>query len=75
LIWATENPLKFWSLSTVLFWQISAIICVCFSIAFFLSSFDHRTFGGNCYNSICFICGGFELKPEAKGVNSLLCLH
>jgi hypothetical protein len=31
-------------LSAVLFWQISATICVCLSIAFFLSSFDHRTF-------------------------------
>jgi hypothetical protein len=35
---------KNWSLSAVLFWQISATICVCLSIAFFLSSFDHRTF-------------------------------
>jgi hypothetical protein len=45
LISATENPLKNRSLSAVLFWQISATICVCLSIAFFLSSFDHRTFG------------------------------
>jgi hypothetical protein len=35
---------KNWSLSAVLFWQISATICVCLSIAFFLSSFDHETF-------------------------------
>jgi hypothetical protein len=27
-----------------LFWQISATICVCLSIAFFFSSFDHETF-------------------------------
>jgi hypothetical protein len=28
-----------------MFWQISANVCVCRSIAFFLSSFDHGTFG------------------------------
>jgi hypothetical protein len=44
LIWATENPLKIWPLSAVLFWQISANIYVCRFIAFFLSSFDHGTF-------------------------------
>jgi hypothetical protein len=44
-IWATEGPQKNQPLSAVLFWQISATICVCLSIAFFLSSFDHRTFG------------------------------
>jgi hypothetical protein len=44
-IWATENPLKIRSLSAVLFWQISANICVYRSIAFFFSSFDHETFG------------------------------
>jgi hypothetical protein len=43
-IWVTENPRKNRSLLAVLFWQISATICVCLSIAFFLSSFDHRTF-------------------------------
>jgi hypothetical protein len=45
LIRATENPLKNQPLSAVLFSQISATICVCLSIAFFLSSFDHGTFG------------------------------
>jgi hypothetical protein len=45
LIWATEHPLKIRPLSAILFWQISANICVCRFIAFFLSSFDHRTFG------------------------------
>jgi hypothetical protein len=44
-IWATENSLKILPLSAILFWQISAIICVCRFIAFFLSSFDHGTFG------------------------------
>jgi hypothetical protein len=46
LIWAIEDPLKNRPLSAVLFWQISATICVCLSIAFFFSSFDHGTFGG-----------------------------
>jgi hypothetical protein len=45
LIWATENPRKNQPLSAVLFWHISATICVCLSIAFFFSSFDHETFG------------------------------
>jgi hypothetical protein len=44
-IWATADPRKNWPLSAVLFWQISATICVCLSIAFFLNSFDHETFG------------------------------
>jgi hypothetical protein len=39
------KPLKNQSLSAVLFWQISATIHFCRFIAFFLSSFDHRTFG------------------------------
>jgi hypothetical protein len=43
-IWATEDFQKNQSLSAVLFWQISSTICVCLSIAFFLSSFDHGTF-------------------------------
>jgi hypothetical protein len=43
-IWATEGPRKNRPLSAVLFWQISATICVCLPIAFFLSSFDHGTF-------------------------------
>jgi hypothetical protein len=66
LIWATKNTRKIRSLSAVLFWQISATICVCLSIAFFFSSFDHRTFWGSCYSSICIICGVFEFKPEPK---------
>jgi hypothetical protein len=43
-IWATEGPRKNRPFSAVLFWQISATVCVCLSIAFFLSSFDHETF-------------------------------
>jgi hypothetical protein len=45
LIWATENPWKNRPLLVVLFWQIPATICVCLSIAFFLSYFDNGTFG------------------------------
>jgi hypothetical protein len=45
LIWATENPRKNRPLSAILFWQISTTICVCLSIAFFFTSFDHRNFG------------------------------
>jgi hypothetical protein len=45
LIWATENPSTIRPLSAVLFWQISATIRFCRFIAFFLSSFDHGTFG------------------------------
>jgi hypothetical protein len=45
LIWVIENPLKNRPLSAVLFWQISATIRFCRIIAFFLSSFDHGTFG------------------------------
>jgi hypothetical protein len=44
LIWATEGPQKNRPLSAVLFWQISATICVCLLIAFFLSYFEHGTF-------------------------------
>jgi hypothetical protein len=74
LIWAIENPQKNWPLSAVLFWQISATICVCLLIAFFFSSFVHGTFWGSCYSSVCFICGGFEFETEPKRVDSLLCL-
>jgi hypothetical protein len=73
-IWATENPLKNRPLSAVLFWQISATICVCLSIALF-EFFWSQNFWGSCYCSKCFICGGFELKPEPKRVDLLLCLH
>jgi hypothetical protein len=44
-IWEIENPQKNRPLSAVLFGQISGTICVCLSIAFFLSSFDRGTFG------------------------------
>jgi hypothetical protein len=75
LIWATENPLKNWSLSAVLFWQISATICVCLSIAFLLSSFDPGTFWGSCYSSRCFNMWCSWVKILTKRVDLLLCLH
>jgi hypothetical protein len=41
---SNRKPSKNRSLAAVLFWQISATICVCLSIAFFFSSFDPGTF-------------------------------
>jgi hypothetical protein len=35
---------------------------------FFFEFFWSRNFWGSCYSSICFICDGFRLKPEAKRV-------
>jgi hypothetical protein len=43
-IWATEGPRKIRPLTAILFWQISATICICLSIAFFFSFFNHGTF-------------------------------
>jgi hypothetical protein len=62
-IWATEGPRKNWPLSAVLFWQISSTICVCLSIAFFLSSFDHGTFG----EVAKVVYALYVVKPEPKG--------
>jgi hypothetical protein len=33
---------------------------------FLFEFFWSRNFWGSCYSSICFICGGFRLKPKAK---------
>jgi hypothetical protein len=33
---------------------------------FLFEFFWSRNFWGSCYSSTCFICGGFELKPEQK---------
>jgi hypothetical protein len=74
-IWATENPLKNRYLSAVLFWPISATICVCLSIAFFLSSFDPGTFWEIFYSSICFHMWCAWVKIWTKRVDLLLCLH
>jgi hypothetical protein len=65
-IWATEDPQKNWSLPAVLFWQISATICVCLSIAFFLSSFDHRTFEEAATVAYALMGVILELKTESK---------
>jgi hypothetical protein len=75
LIWATEKPWKYRPLSAVLFWQISATICVCLSIAFFLSSFDHGTFGevDTVVYALYVVVLSWNLNQ--KGVDSLLCLH
>jgi hypothetical protein len=75
LIWATENPRKNWPLSAVLFWQISATICVCLSIAFFLSSFDHGTFGKVATVVYTLYVVVLSWNLNQKGVDSLLCLH
>jgi hypothetical protein len=75
LIWATENPLKIGHLLAVLFWQISTTICVCLSIAFFLSSIDHGTFGevATVVYALYVVVLIWNLKQ--KGIDSLLCLH
>jgi hypothetical protein len=75
LIWATENPRKNRPLSAVLFWQISATICVCLSIAIFLSSFDHGNFGevATVVYALYVVVLSWNLKQ--KGFNSLLCLQ
>jgi hypothetical protein len=73
LIWATENPLKILPLSAVLFWQISANIYVCRFIAFFLSSFDHRTIGevATVVYTLHVVVLSWNLKQ--KRVDSMLC--
>jgi hypothetical protein len=68
LIWATEGPRKNRPLSTVLFWQISATICVCFSIAFFLSFFYHGTFGEVATVVYAFYVVVLSLKLNQKGL-------
>jgi hypothetical protein len=74
-IWANRKPSKNQPLFAVLFWQISATICVCLSIAFFLSSFDHGTFEevATVLYALYVVVLSWNLKQ--KGVDSLLCLH
>jgi hypothetical protein len=73
LILATENPSKIRSLSAVLFWPISANICVCRFIAFSASSFDHGTFGevATVVYAIYVVVLGWNLKQ--KEVDYMLC--
>jgi hypothetical protein len=44
----------------------SATICVCLSIAFFLSSFDHGTFEGVATVAYALMDGIFEFETEPK---------
>jgi hypothetical protein len=76
LIWATEDPLKIWPLSAVLFWQISANICVCRFIAFFFEFFWSQNFWGSCYSSIyALYVVVLSWNLTQKMVDSMLCLH
>jgi hypothetical protein len=45
----------------------SATICVCLSIAFFFSSYDHETFEEVATVSYSLINGIFEFETEPKG--------
>jgi hypothetical protein len=73
-IWATEGPRKNRPLSAILFWQISATICVCLSTAFFLSSFDHETFGEVDTVVYALYVVFLSWKLNQKRVDLLLCL-
>jgi hypothetical protein len=61
-IWATEGPPK----NQSLFWQISITICVCLSIDFFLSSFDHGTFEKVATVAYAWIDGIFDFETKPK---------
>ena len=54
MIWATEVPQKNSSLHHVLFWQISANICICVLISFFWCSFEGKSFKISCESRKCF---------------------
>ena len=73
LILATENPFKNRPLSAVLFWQISVTIRFSRFIAFFLSSFDHGTFGevATVVYTLYVVVLGWNLKQ--KRVDYMLC--
>jgi hypothetical protein len=45
---------------------VSATICVCLSIAFFLSSFDYRTFEGVATVAYALMVGIFEFETKPK---------
>jgi hypothetical protein len=45
----------------------SATICVCLSIAFFFSSFDHGTFEEVATVAYASMVGIFEFETEPKG--------
>jgi hypothetical protein len=46
----------------------SATICVCLSIAFFFSSFDHGTFEKVATVAYALLDGIFEFETEPKGL-------
>jgi hypothetical protein len=73
-IWATEGPRKIRPLTAVLFWQIFATICVCLSIVFFLSSFDHGTFENVATVVYALYVVFLSSKLKQKRVDLLLCL-
>jgi hypothetical protein len=60
------------SLPAVLFWQISATICVCLLISFFLSSFDHGTFEEVATVAYALMGVILELKLNQKGGFTIL---
>jgi hypothetical protein len=70
-IWAREGPRKNRPLSAVLFWQISATICVCIAIAFFLSSFDHGTFEeiATVVYALYVVCFSLKLNQKSAYTN------
>jgi hypothetical protein len=70
-IWATEGPRKNRPLSAVLFWQISATICVCLSVAFFFSYFDHGTFKEVATIVYALYVVYFSLKLSQKGWSTI----
>jgi hypothetical protein len=45
----------------------SATICICLSIAFFFSSFDHGTFAEVATVADALMVGIFEFETEPKG--------
>jgi hypothetical protein len=71
-IWATEGPRKNQPLTAVLFWHISATICVCLSIAFFLSYFDHGTFEEVATVVYSLHVVFFSLKLNQKGWSTIM---
>jgi hypothetical protein len=71
-IWATEGPSKK-SISVSCSVLIdSATICVCLSIAFFLSYFDHGTFEEVATVAYALYVVYFSLKLNQKGWSTIM---
>jgi hypothetical protein len=65
---SNKKPLK---KSTFVSCSVLTDFChyLCLPLDHFLFEFFwSQNFWGSCYSNICFICGGFELKSEPKGV-------